>query len=84
MDREGTTESHETTAYVGVAVAEGEDAEPSLQDAIDKAAHLAYHDTSADNVGKLFDVVRIQLVLSNPHIKELRATISASDSTGGR
>ena len=81
MNREGST-PHETKAYVGVATAENEGEEPKLQDAIDSAAYLALDDKSVNNAGKLFDVVRIQIVLSNPHIKELRATIAASDSTG--
>lgn len=71
--------AHEAKAYVGVATSHSEDAEPKLEDAIHNAAELAAGER--ENLGKLFDVVRIQIVLSNPHIKEVRATITQSGTT---
>lgn len=77
------TRSHPTSAYVGVAteptVPSEDGMEPSLQEAIHKAAALAAADTAAGNLDKLFDV-RIQIVVKNPHIKEVRATITRSDT----
>jgi len=72
--------SHQIRSYVGVSTASSESEEPDVQEAIHNAAELALEDRETDNRGKLFDV-RLQLVLSNPHIKEVRATITQSDTT---
>lgn len=76
----GEPKSHHIRSYVGVSTATSERAEPDVQEAIHNAAELALEDGETDNRGKLFDV-RLQLVLSNPHIKEVRATITQSDTT---
>jgi hypothetical protein len=64
---------------VGIAVPADEQSEPDVQQAIHNAAELALDDTEVDNRGAVFDV-RVQIQLSNPHIKEVRATITRSDT----
>ena len=72
--------SHHIKSYVGVSTPTDATGEPDVHEAIHRAAELALDDSEVDNRGKLFDI-RLQLVLSNPHIKEVRATITQSDTT---
>ena len=69
---------HHGVAYVGVST-EVDDGKPSLEIAFERATLLAAEDEG--NHGKLFDLVRVQAVLSNPHVKEVRASIVQSDTT---
>jgi hypothetical protein len=77
---ESSGRSHHIKSYVGVSTPTEDRDEPDVQEAVHHAAELALEDTEVDNRGKLFDI-RLQLVLSNPHIKEVRATITQSDTT---
>lgn len=68
---------HHSVVYVGVST-EAEDEKPTLEVALERATLLAA--AEEDNRGKLFDLVRVQMELSNPHVKELRASIVRSDT----